>query len=139
MDQAATDTAASNPTLSYTQRLERRIQELEEQLAGVRDQGLQAPPAGAHTNSSPTAPPDTVDDSLAGSFTSLKIDDKGVITYHGATSFFQLPRETELNTTPSSSSQSPPMSGETNLDRRERLVTNAWQQRALEGLSATPV
>lgn len=94
-----------------------------------------SPPA----STSKTGPSDAVDESLAGSFTGLKIDDKGVITYHGTTSFFQLPRETELNTTPSSSSQSPPTFGEADLDRRERLVTNAWQQRALEGLSDTPV
>ncbi|KAK1766916.1 nitrogen assimilation transcription factor nit-4 [Phialemonium atrogriseum] len=126
-----------NPTLSYTQRLERRVQELEQQLAGIQSQGSYVrpvAPAPAHLRK----PSDAVDDGLAGSFTGLKLDDKGVITYHGTTSFFQLPSENEMSATPSSSSQSPPAIGDADLDRRERLVTNAWQQRALEDLSATP-
>lgn len=70
----------------------------------------------------------------------LKLDDKGAITYHGATSFFQ------LSTTLASQEQNPKSSprgipskpDDTGL-RRERLVSNAWQQRALETLSGTLV
>lgn len=128
----------SNPTLSYTQRLERRILELEQQLAGTQKQGLQAQPT-APTSAPFGRPSDALDDGLTGSLTGLKLDEKGVVTYDGTTSFFQLPSKKERGATPSSSSQSPPALGDADLDRRERLVSNAWQQRALEDLSATPV
>lgn len=128
-----------NPTLSYTQRLERRIQELEQQLTG-----FQAPHvAGPSSITSAPSPyshrsSDAIDDGITSGFRGLKLDDKGVITYHGAASFFQLAGEGEINSISSGSSQSPPASVDVDLDRRDRLVTNAWQQRALENLSAIP-
>ena len=68
-------------------------------------------------------------------FRGLKMDDKGGITYHGATSFFQLPGERAA--TPSANKFLPLT--EVDVQRRERLVNNAWQQRALENLSDIPV
>lgn len=73
---------------------------------------------------------------LAGTFRGLKLDERGVLTYHGATSFFHLPSEHaghEVDA-PSSPHSDDPVTG-----RRERLVNNAWQQRALEDLSEIPV
>lgn len=65
------------------------------------------------------------------------MDDKGGITYHGATSFFQLPGERNP-TTPTAANTFLPLT-EVDVQRRERLVNNAWQQRALENLSDIPV
>lgn len=69
-------------------------------------------------------------------FRGLKMDDKGGITYHGATSFFQLPGERGA-ATPTANTFLPLT--EVDVQRRERLVNNAWQQRALENLSDIPV
>lgn len=62
------------------------------------------------------------------------MDDRGSITYHGATSFFHLPA-TDRNT---GGNKFLPLT-EVNVQRRERLVNNAWQQRALENQSDIPV
>lgn len=130
-------TRCRNPTLSYTQRLEERIKELEDQIA-------RSPASGA--NSSHSSPPmfgvheaqaqsrtQADEHSMTRSFRGLKIDDRGGITYHGATSFFHLPSDRSATRNDLMSS--------TDRDgaRRERLVTNAWQQRALENLSDIPV
>lgn len=128
-----------NPTLSYTQRLEERIKDLEEQLASVAKSST--PVAGSsHSSPSIFGAQDSqaqgrqqTDDHMTRSFRGLKIDDNGGITYHGATSFFHLPNDrTNANVDVSSS-------GELDIQRRERLVSNAWQQRALENLSDIPV
>lgn len=73
---------------------------------------------------------------LAGTFRGLKLDERGVLTYHGPTSFFHLPSEYagQENGAQSSAHSEGLLSG-----RRERLVNNAWQQRALEDLSEIPV
>lgn len=63
----------------------------------------------------------------------LKIDDKGGITYHGPTSLFHLPSERDTAQKDFLSSV------DTDAHRRERLVTNAWHQRAMENLSDIPV
>lgn len=130
-----------NPTLSYTQRLEERIKELEDQLSKSQSQALsQAQP---HASERPMST--SFDGSyhghesgegLTGTFRELKLDERGVLTYHGATSFFHLPSEytgQEIDA-PSSPLSEDPVNG-----RRERLVNNAWQQRALEDLSEIPV
>lgn len=63
----------------------------------------------------------------------LKIDDKGGITYHGATSLFNLPSDPHKHKADSLSSI------DSDAHRRERLVNNAWHQRAMENLSDIPV
>ena len=68
----------------------------------------------------------------------MKIDDKGAITYHGNTSFFQLPNDHGPAFQTLMESE-PMLSEDPEMARRERLVSNAWQQRALEDMSATPV
>ncbi|GAO13736.1 hypothetical protein UVI_02018330 [Ustilaginoidea virens] len=80
---------------------------------------------------------DTDDQGVSRSFRTLKVDDKGSITYHGATSFFNLPSERNgfglsdvyFLHTPSI---------DTDSQRRERLISNAWHQRAMENLSEIP-
>lgn len=63
----------------------------------------------------------------------LKIDDKGGITYHGPTSLFHLPSDRDAPQNELLSQV------DTDAHRRERLVTNAWHQRAMENLSDIPV
>ncbi|KAM0551809.1 hypothetical protein ACHAPJ_008380 [Fusarium lateritium] len=66
------------------------------------------------------------------SFMGLKIDDKGGITYHGPTSLFNLPSDPHKHKPDSISSI------DSDAHRRERLVNNAWHQRAMENLSDIP-
>lgn len=128
-------TCHRNPTLSYTQRLEERIKELEDQLAAIK-----SPPSVAASNhSSPgvwnghdlNRHPD--EHAMTRSFMGLKIDDKGGITYHGPTSLFNLPSDPHKHKPDSISSI------DSDAHRRERLVNNAWHQRAMENLSDIPV
>lgn len=146
----------SNPTLSYTARLEQRVKDLETQLASARsrvqgradqqpqEQQLQPEPQEESLDSpspvrSDSATPDIstlepgYEDFVCESFKGLKVDDNGGITYHGATSFFHLPdgRPPGFRGLASSSDEA--------TQRRERLVANAWQQRALEDMSDIPV
>ncbi|KAK7724378.1 hypothetical protein SLS63_008767 [Diaporthe eres] len=131
-----------NPTLSYTQRLEERIKDLEEQVSKAQAQA-QAPPQpqrglseGPLSSSHDSSIAGHESEGLAGTFKGLKLDEKGVITYHGATSFFHLPSEygRQSSDAPSPSNPEDPLYG-----KRERLVNNAWQQRALEDLSEIPL
>jgi hypothetical protein len=73
-------------------------------------------------------------------FGGLKLDDKGVITYHGSTSFFQSFSHhfDDGGSSPSQAGSSPRAHLE-GAEKRERLVNNAWQQRALESLTQIPV
>ncbi|KAF6829546.1 C6 transcription factor [Colletotrichum musicola] len=136
-----------NPTLSYTSRLEQRIKDLESQLAAARAHVHAPGPSEPSRTSSPSLGPSTAgqspmtdshhaesqdDESVSESFKGLKVDDRGGITYHGATSFFQLPNDRPLG------SRDPAASSEQAVQRRERLVANAWQQRALENMSEIP-
>ena len=130
------------PTLTYTQTLENKVKELERLVSELRDApasfiqntSIESPQP---PQSSPT-PDKTAISKLAGNFEGLTFDDKGGITYHGATSFFQLPTPTAQDDIPNS-----PLDIPTGFDdggsRRERLVNNAWQQRVLETSFETPV
>ena len=64
----------------------------------------------------------------------LKMEDRGGLAYHGATNFVHLPAS-DRNT---GGNKFLPLT-DVNFNRRERLVNNAWQQRALENLSDIPV
>ncbi|KAM3509885.1 hypothetical protein MY10362_000328 [Beauveria mimosiformis] len=128
-----------NPTLSYTQRLEKRIKELEDQLASAS----RSPPsitASAHSSPSTTStglhdgrsPPKSHPDeqSFSRSFSSLTVDDKGRITFGNGASANDRPASLHSNGFYTSA--------ELDQSIRERLVANAMQQRALETFSATP-
>lgn len=68
----------------------------------------------------------TEDGSLAHDIEGLRIEDDGRISFHGPTSLFQLPSGLAREQT--SAFHTPP-----GLDRRrERLITNAWRERAFE-------
>ena len=144
------------PTISYTQRLEERVRELEALVEGLKARddhgggdlelkressgrsdfdaaeiGISRDDGGVSPDERSRGPPLS-----AGGFDGLKRDEKGGITYHGATSFFQLPAPASFG------------DGGLRLDselagwggeRKDRLVSNAWQQRAMETFSETPV
>lgn len=131
---------ASNPTLSYTQRLEKRIKELEDQLAS----SSRSPPSitvSAHSSPSTAStglndgrsPPKSHADeqSFTRSFSGLKVDDKGRITFGNGASANERPANPNSNGVYASA--------ELDQSIRERLVANAMQQRALETFSGTPV
>ncbi|KAG6025404.1 hypothetical protein E4U41_001530 [Claviceps citrina] len=136
-----------NPTLSYTQRLEGRIKELEEQLNNLtRSSPSVAGSSHSHSSSPPPSNPDASaqiwrhapdEQGINRGFKSLKVDDKGGITYHGATSFFNLLSDRigiAVSHLPCLNSSSSSIDSQ----RRERLVNNAWHQRAMENLSEIP-
>lgn len=134
----------SNPTLSYTQRLEERIKELEEQMNSVLNSRSSTSTTGSsHSSpsvvnshdSNPQRRSSVYENGVARNFKGLKVDEKGDITYHGATSFFHLPGDRDSLAVESNVQPPEELDG----SRRERLVSNAWEQRALENLTDIPV
>lgn len=119
-----------SPTLSYTQTLENRIRELEKLVGNTQ---IQYPSANHLPR--PTTP------TLSAPFKGLKVDECGAITYHGATSFFNLPNASTSLADEASvkATWGKSMSIDEGERRKEKLVHNAWQQRALEAFSETPV
>ncbi|PGH30427.1 hypothetical protein GX50_06801 [[Emmonsia] crescens] len=144
------------PTLSYTKTLEARVAELEATLAnlqggsGNRDIALEqqnsqqqqnhvegsrrslSRAAGSRDSRSVGADEDVPSD-LATGIDGLKVGDDGRISLYGPTSLFQLPsglaRETSDLLLPAASE----------LDgRKERLINNAWRERAFEQLTTIP-
>lgn len=129
--------------------MEARIAELEAALAKTRGDttggtdyvaddkfNSQLGPSGQRTSpgileSSPEHEDDTI--ALAGDIDGLKVGDDGRISFHGPTSLFQLPSSL-------TSGQSNPTQTKPEADgRRERLINNAWRERAFEQLSTIPV
>ena len=74
-------------------------------------------------------------ESMARSFKGLKVDGKGAITYHGDTSFFHLPTSDRENFAVEDINLALDFDG----NRRERMVSNAWEQRALENMSMADI
>lgn len=120
------------PTLSYTQKLESRVEELERLVLQ-----LQIPPAKEASGSPQPGSPKPRSGLPPVSFEGLKFDDQGSITYHGATSFFHLPNA--ASDKPSTVTVSDPSASLDGERIRQRLVSNAWHQRALETFAETPV
>ncbi|KAK5070615.1 hypothetical protein LTS08_004388 [Lithohypha guttulata] len=117
-----------SPTLSYTTKLERRVEELE---AALRKAQVSAQVVPALSPSvSVTSPTSYTGEGGSAAFRGLAFDARGAVTFHGSTSLFQLPtRPEETNTIL-------PVN-ELHLTK-ERLVQNAWEQRSLEVLAETP-
>lgn len=108
------------PTISYTQKLEARVQELERAAAG--SQTTQSPSTLPRSEPSPRVP----------TFEGVRPASRDAITYQSSTSFFEL-------VTGHGSSALPVTQISNHLDsRRERLVENAEKQRSRELLAATP-
>ncbi|KAH7031533.1 fungal-specific transcription factor domain-containing protein [Microdochium trichocladiopsis] len=132
------------PTLSYTERLERRVQQLEAQLASQQGPstsgGHEQPAASPSASSSGLSPGTAASGGHAVRIEGLKVDDKGMITYHGSTSFFQAvsshaKAETRQQEQDAAGDET---QASRDIERRERLVNNAWQQRVMESYSGIP-
>jgi hypothetical protein len=132
--------------LAYTKQLERRVAELEEALAKHRSQ--QTPDAAAGTPSSAASTNENSlnstssnhkDDEISGDqglsrdFEGLKVEHDGRVSFHGPTSLFQLPSGA-LNPAVSNPQLATQAGG-----RKERLVNNAWRERAIEQMATMPV
>ncbi|KLJ07279.1 hypothetical protein EMPG_17226 [Blastomyces silverae] len=145
----------ATPTLSYTKTLEARVAELEAALANVQagtgniDGGLgqqnsQQQQQQNHVeepqgNLSRTTVSPGVDDiehiapDLARGIDGLKVGDDGRISLYGPTSLFQLPSGLAPEKT------NPLLPAAAELDsRKERLINNAWRERAFEQLTTIP-
>lgn len=144
--------------MSYTERLERRVQQLEAQLQsqsqGSVASGSNIDPTVASpsaTSSGAALSPGTAASgggaggghAAAARIEGLKVDDRGMITYHGSTSFFQaVSSHAEAETRQQEQDQNAGgdvAQASRDLERRERLVNNAWQQRIMESYSGIPV
>lgn len=130
------DGSSRAPTLSYTQALEKRIAELEALLgepgAATRGRGShsdrQRDCSPLSSRNSPmqrlSSPENEID--LALRFDGLKLQENGRITFHGATSFFQLPAsKLELRSALTPTQSIDPQG-------RERLINSAWRERTFE-------
>ena len=122
--------------MSYTQRLENRIRELEEELADVKNNSFVSHCVPGNSSSGRSTQAHSVPGHASG-FRGLKLDEKGVITYHGATSFFHALGDSR--TSMENFQHTSTAVEDLGLRKREALVTNAWQQRALENISEIPV
>lgn len=127
-----------SPTLSYTQKLEKRVQELEEALSIAQANGSSAVTAEQYPSNTVLSTTSAQKGTYLGPIKGLKVDEKGAVTYHGATSFFQLPIMDLNEALPARNGCFSETLDDDNR-RREKLVHNAWQQRALEGSLETPV
>ncbi|KAI9932217.1 hypothetical protein MW887_009727 [Aspergillus wentii] len=135
------------PTLSYTKQLETRVAQLEDALSKIR--GQQSPRPELQKGSSPASTgeisssspglshrikeeEDATERDLTRDFEGLKVENDGRISFHGPTSLFQLPSGV-VNETSSSSNLAMAMEA-----RKERLINNAWRERAFEQLAVMP-
>lgn len=133
------------PTLSYTKQLESRVAELEEALSKLVGQHSseassvkgESPASPAEANASPSRRIKIVDGGtdnldLIKEFEGLKVERDGRVSFHGPTSLFQLPSSATERASPS-------VRRVKDLGAsRERLINNAWRERAFEQLSAIP-
>ncbi|KAL4994548.1 fungal-specific transcription factor domain-containing protein [Aspergillus recurvatus] len=133
------------PTLAYTKQLERRVAELEETLAKHRSQqtpdaaaGTPSSAASTNENSLNSTSANNKDDETSGDqgssrdFEGLKVEHDGRVSFHGPTSLFQLPSGA-LNPATSNPQLAAQAGG-----RKERLVNNAWRERAIEQMATMP-
>ena len=131
------------PTLSYTKQLETRVAQLEDALSKLRGRQTEA---GARKGSSPASVAESsssagrrikteVDDAqdLAREFDGLNVENDGRISFHGPTSLFQLPSGVASETA-STSHYAQEIEA-----RKERLINNAWRERAFEQMAVMPV
>ncbi|KAM5458647.1 hypothetical protein McanCB49686_002249 [Microsporum canis] len=144
-----TNQPTRTPTLSYTRTLEARIAKLEAELAKYRNEPQRR--NGADTEHDhglkveESDRPSSIDsleqhheddkeavDLLSRDIEGLTVEDDGRISFHGPTSLFQLPSGlAEI--------ANPTMSVDNESDgRKERLINNAWRERAFEQLTTIP-
>ncbi|KAB8071983.1 fungal-specific transcription factor domain-containing protein [Aspergillus leporis] len=134
------------PTLSYTKQLEARVAQLEDALTKLRSQQQSAgevrkastPSSTGEGSLSPSLrtrikeEDESSSSDLARDFEGLKVEHDGRISFHGPTSLFQLPSGA-LNETTSTSRLAVQYEV-----RKERLINNAWRERAFEQMATMP-
>ncbi|KAJ6120954.1 hypothetical protein N7523_005234 [Penicillium sp. IBT 18751x] len=130
------------PTLSYTKQLETRVAQLEDALSKLRGRHTEAearkgssPASVAESSSSAGRRIKTeLDDAqdLAREFDGLNVENDGRISFHGPTSLFQLPSGVASETA-STSHYAQELEA-----RKERLINNAWRERAFEQMAVMP-
>ncbi|KAF5855977.1 hypothetical protein ETB97_008134 [Aspergillus alliaceus] len=134
------------PTLSYTKQLETRVAQLEDALSKLRSQQQSAaevrkasPPSSTGEGSmSPSLrmrikeEDESSSADLARDFEGLQVEHDGRISFHGPTSLFQLPSGA-LNEAASTSRLAVQYEA-----RKERLINNAWRERAFEQMATMP-
>ncbi|GAB1208644.1 hypothetical protein APSETT445_007395 [Aspergillus pseudonomiae] len=137
------------PTLSYTKQLEARVAQLEDALSKLRSQQQSAAEVRKASTPSSTGEgrgsmspsfrtrikeeDESSSADLARDFEGLKVEHDGRISFHGPTSLFQLPSGA-LNEAASTSRLAVQHEA-----RKERLINNAWRERAFEQMATMPV
>ena len=128
--------ATSNPTLSYTQRLESQVRRLKTLL--VQALGTLPPDVDVGDDS---ATQYVDEDAMVTSdgFESLTVSNTGQVSFHGPTSFARLPSISSRKSIDNGTEGPLRLTERERVKWRERLVSNALQQRVLEGSFDTPV
>ncbi|QMW25843.1 hypothetical protein G4B84_001088 [Aspergillus flavus NRRL3357] len=140
--------ACEAPTLSYTKQLEARVAQLEDALSKLRSQQQSAAEVRKASTPSSTGEgrgsmspslrtrikeeDESSSADLAREFEGLKVEHDGRISFHGPTSLFQLPSGA-LNEAASTSRLAVQHEA-----RKERLINNAWRERAFEQMATMP-
>jgi hypothetical protein len=123
---------ARSPTLSYTQRLENRIVELEATLT-TSGRAVTDPPI----NNAPDDQTSTEEiNARAGpsrAVEDLRVEEDGRLSFHGSTSLFQLPASVRAHVVEQAQAD------QEMAAKKESLVNSAWRERAFEKLADTPV
>jgi len=121
-----------SPTLSYTQRLENHIAELEAALTAARRTTTNSSIKNAPDDQTSTqetidrvGPPRAVEN--------LRVEEDGRISFHGSTSLFQLPGSIRAHAVEHAQAD------QEMAAKKESLVNSAWRERAFEKLADTPV
>lgn len=127
--------------MSYTKQLEARVAKLEDALSKARRDGdaelrkASSPSSVAESSSSAGARVkiEAEAEDLARAFDGLNVENDGRVSFHGPTSLFHLPSGVANDTT-SESHYAKEVEG-----RKERLINNAWRERAFEQMASMPV
>ncbi|CAG9939801.1 unnamed protein product [Clonostachys rosea f. rosea IK726] len=126
-----------SPTLAYTHSLEKRVEELEAEIqalrAGAADKTTLEPESSPEKQHPPI---NVMEPSRPRVLKGLNLDEKGVPIYHGSTSLFHRLDSSIQNG--STSGIATEISDPLGAESRQRLVLNAWEQRAQESLSQIP-
>lgn len=88
--------------------------------------------AESSSSAGPRIKIETETDDLAREFDGLNVENDGRVSFHGPTSLFHLPSGVGNDSTKLHHAQE--IEG-----RKERLITNAWRERAFEQMAAMPV
>jgi len=118
--------------LSYTQRLEQKVAQLEAALSAAKGGVSDSPINSASNTQSPVAdqqpPPGS-----SRAVEALRVEDDGRVSFHGSTSLFQLPGSMWTHVLANSQADDEVAA------KKESLANSAWRERAYEKLADIPV